>query len=233
VVKEAEENLREIRELAIGEGADILGVAGLKDLKGIYTFPPDLLSGFRFGISIGVGLDKHGSFDDSTEDEFAFPLLNKIAERICDHVHRRGYKAKRIAADERVEEHPPLRWRGDISHKAVAKSAGLGWIGRSMLLVTPEMGPRICLATVLTDMPLVPGVPMRNDCGTCSACVSACPIGSLRKRTFEYHPELLEDVLDVDSCDTRVEARPKETVLCYECMLACPVGKRDHKTKKV
>lgn len=233
MARDAEDNSREIRDLATDAGAQSIGFASLKDLKGIYTFPPDLLSGFRFGISIGVGLDKHGSYDDSTEDVFAFPLLNKIAERICDHVHRRGYRAKRIAADERVEEHPPLRWKGEISHKAIAMAAGLGWIGKSMLLVTPEMGPRVCLATVLTDMPLVSGAPMKNNCESCSACISSCPVGSLRYRSFEYHPESLDGVLDVDTCDTRVEARPRGTTLCYECMLACPIGKRSHGKKRV
>jgi len=233
VAKDAEENLQETRGIAFEAGAQLIGVADLRNLKGIYSFPPDLLSGFRFGISIGVGLDNHGTYDDSAEDRYAFPLLNNIAERICDHAHRLGYKAKRIAADERVEERPPLRWKGEISHKAVAKAAGLGWIGRSMLLVTPDMGPRVCLTTVVTDMPLVPGEPRKNNCGSCSACISACPIGALKKRNFEDHPELLEEVLDVDACDTRVEARPRGTVLCYECMLACPIGMGHQERKRV
>jgi len=233
VAKDAEENLRETRRIALENGADVVGVADLKRLTGIYTFPPHLLSGLRFGISIGVGLDRHGRYDDLTEDEFAFPLLNGIAEKIADHAHRRGHRAKRIAADERIEEHPPLRWRGEISHKAVAMTSGLGWIGRSMLLVTPELGPRVCLATVLTDMPLIAGTPMRNHCGDCSECVSACPIGSLTKREFEYRPDHLEEVLDVDTCDTKVEARPKGTALCYACMLACPFGGRKRRKKVV
>ena len=45
---------------------------------------------------------------------------------------------------------------GNISHKAVARTEGIGWQGKSLLIVSPQYGPRIRLATVLTDMPLEP-----------------------------------------------------------------------------
>ena len=65
---------------------------------------------------------------------------------------------------------------GQISHRAVAHQAGLGWIGRNLLLVTPEFGPRIRLITVITYAELDQGpVPLPNRCGTCPACIDSCP----------------------------------------------------------
>jgi epoxyqueuosine reductase QueG len=216
----------ELVKLAVQHGADLVGVADLLRLKGIFTFPPDLLTNWRCGVSIAVSLDKYGSYEDSTEEVYAFPLLTRIATRVRDFIEQEGFKARAIAADERIEEKPPLRWKGEISHKAVAKAAGLGWIGKSLLLITPEFGPRVCLTTVLTDMPLATGSPLENACSKCTRCIAACPAKALRERIFEDHPELLEEVLDVDSCDTHVENRPTGVDLCFECALACPKGRR-------
>jgi len=217
---------KELVNLAKEHGADLVGVANLRKLKGILTFPPTLLGNWRNGVSIAVSLNKYGLYDDSTEDVYAFPRLTKIASRVCYFIEQEGFKARAIAADERIEEKPPLLWKGEISHKAVAKAAGLGWIGKSLLLVTPEFGPRVCLTTVLTDMPLATGSPVENACGKCTRCIVACPAKALRERIFEDHPESLEEVLDVGSCDTRVENRPKGVDLCFECALACPKGRR-------
>jgi epoxyqueuosine reductase QueG len=220
------DNKEKLVKIAADHGADLVGVADLQKLKGILTFPPALLSNWKCGVSIAVSLDKYGLYEDSTEDVYAFPLLTRIATRVCEFIEQEGFKSHAIAADERIEERPPLRWKGEISHKSVAKAAGLGWIGKSLLLITPEFGPRVCLTTVLTDMPLATGFPMTNACGKCTSCILACPARALQDKTFKDHPESAEEVLDFDSCDTHVENRPEGVDLCFECMLACPKGRR-------
>ena len=67
-----------------------------------------------------------------------------------------------------------------FQHKTAATRAGLGWIGKSGLLVTPEYGPRIRMGTVLTDMELPYGQPVTEGmCGSCRLCVKSCPAGAL------------------------------------------------------
>ena len=57
-----------------------------------------------------------------------------------------------------------------------ATSAGLGWIGKNGLLINPDHGPRLSLATVLTDAPLRPDEPIEQClCGECTLCVEHCP----------------------------------------------------------
>jgi len=96
----------------------------------------------------------------------------------------------------------------------LAKGAGLGWQGRSLLIVSPEYGPIHRLVAVLTDMPLEPDQPIANRCEECSLCVDKCPEGALTLRQFEDHPESREDVLDVEAC--------RGDYGCKVCMVVCP-----------
>ncbi len=67
-----------------------------------------------------------------------------------------------------------------VLEQALAVLAGLGWIGKSSLLVNPRFGPSILLGGVMTDLVLKPDTPFVYDwCGRCNACVEACPTGAI------------------------------------------------------
>jgi epoxyqueuosine reductase QueG len=72
--------------------------------------------------------------------------------------------------------------RGHLSHKHVARMAGLGWIGRNNLLINKKYGSRIRLVTILTDLPLIADSPSGTDCGSCRACLQVCPAGAISER---------------------------------------------------
>jgi epoxyqueuosine reductase len=217
---------REIRKIAAKHGADLVGFADSRKLRGVFTHPADLLEEFPYAISLCVGLDKWDRYDTSTEDEFSFPRLEAAAAEVAKAIEKMGHKAKVIPPDRRVAHNSPLYWNGEISHKAVAKTAGLGWIGRSTLFVSSKFGPRICLATIMTDMPLPVGTPLKNRCGKCSKCIKSCPRGALRGACFEDHPKRIDLAIDVKDCGSLVNRTWKDGSICYECMLACPVGRR-------
>jgi epoxyqueuosine reductase len=118
---------------------------------------------------------------------------------------------------------------GQISHKAVAHQAGLGWIGRSLLFVTPEFGPRVRLITVLTDAELDEGpCPMDNRCGGCRACIDNCPLKALRYNDFTSYPNDRSDVLDHMICHRQEKAwlDLAEPRFCARCISICPRGRR-------
>ena len=207
-------------------GADLVGFADLTKLTGFFDITDDLIRELPFGVCVAVGLDRLGEYDSAMEDDRAFPLLEKIAQAVEKEIASNGYSARIIKPDKRVAHNSPLYWRGEVSHKAAAKTAGLGWIGKSTLLVTPELGPRVCLATVLTDMPLPVGEPMMNRCSKCSLCVKACPLGVLKGPTFQDHPREVDLALDVATCGRLVNRTWADGRMCYECMLACPKGRR-------
>ncbi len=78
--------------------------------------------------------------------------------------------------------------------------AGLGWIGKTALFVSPEFGPAVRLATVFTDLELPTGEPVTESrCGDCRACVDACPAGC--GRDVLWRPGMARELLfDAGAC---------------------------------
>ena len=92
-------------------------------------------------------------------------------------------------------------YSGAFPHKTAAVRAGLGWIGRSALFVSPQFGPRVRLCTVLTDCPL-PGAKTESSvsrCKTCNRCVKACPARAISG--VEYRPGMSRaELFDPEAC---------------------------------
>lgn len=79
---------------------------------------------------------------------------------------------------------PEARFRsmvdtGELSDRAVAERAGIGWSGKNTSIITPEFGSYVYLGEMITNLPLEPDKPIENRCGTCTKCLDACPTGAL------------------------------------------------------
>jgi epoxyqueuosine reductase QueG len=149
--------------------------------------------------------------------------LDQIALRISGALQRAGYQALPVPASKRTDDE---RISAVFSHKLAAHLAGLGWIGRSCLLVTPDHGPRVRWVTVLTDAPLRPtGQPMDERCGTCEECKKICPQNAIDGKPFR-ESEDREARLDVWACDRYFTEMEKSTGLpvCGMCLYICPYG---------
>ncbi|MFB9758631.1 tRNA epoxyqueuosine(34) reductase QueG [Ectobacillus funiculus] len=68
---------------------------------------------------------------------------------------------------------------GELSDRAVAERAGIGWSGKNCAIITPEFGSYVYLGEMLTNLPFPPDIPLEEGCGTCNKCVEVCPTGAL------------------------------------------------------
>lgn len=85
---------------------------------------------------------------------------------------------------------------GPVLERELARRAGLGWFGRNTMLLHPRRGSYFFLGTLLLELDLDYDEPFEADhCGTCNACVSACPTGALLGRDANGAP-----VMDATRC---------------------------------
>nr|WP_219914594.1 tRNA epoxyqueuosine(34) reductase QueG [Thalassobacillus sp. CUG 92003] len=79
---------------------------------------------------------------------------------------------------------PDLRYKsmvdtGELSDRAVAERAGIGFSGKNCAIITPEYGSYVYLGEMVTNIPFAPDEPVDDSCGDCNICVDACPTGAL------------------------------------------------------
>lgn len=68
---------------------------------------------------------------------------------------------------------------GELSDRAVAERAGIGWSAKNCSIITPEFGSYVYLGEMITNLPLEPDQPLEDQCGSCRKCLDVCPTGAL------------------------------------------------------
>ncbi len=159
-------------------------------------------SASAFVSRYGVGRDYH---------KLIRKRLELLARKISDVVGEFGYRAFADSAP--------------VMEKPLAQKAGIGWIGKHSNLLNRRAGSWFFLGELYTDLPLPCDQPESDHCGSCTACISACPTGAIvepyvvdaRKCisywTIEYRGSVPE------------EMRPQignRIFGCDDCQIVCP-----------
>lgn len=134
-----------------------------------------------------------------------------------------------------LERLPNVQFRsmvdtGELSDRAVAERAGIGWSAKNCAIITPEFGSYVYLGEMLTNVPFEPDTPMESQCGSCTKCIDACPTNALVQggqlnsqrciayltQTKDFLPEQFRKHLGnrLYGCDT--------------CQTVCPENKGKH-----
>jgi epoxyqueuosine reductase len=117
---------------------------------------------------------------------------------------------------------------GPVLEKALARNAGLGWIGKHTNLLARDAGSYFFIGEILTDLPLPADDPASAHCGTCAACIPACPTGAITapyrldaRRCISYLTLELHGAIPVELrrlIGNRIYG-------CDDCQLVCPWNK--------
>lgn len=205
----------------LSSGADVVGFA---ELKGFLD--ADIAHLYR-AVSIGICKNLN---------EKTVQLLNVLQKKTVEILKREGFRYFCIPPDsDRIKSTYKSKLYPLFTHKIAATSAGIGWIGRNGLLISPEHGPRLSLATVLTDAPLKAGIPVEAClCGDCRMCIDHCPSGAITGKDWSRERPFVEFVR-LDNCRSHkknskaVDGKPN----CGLCINICPYGRKNKKKNSI
>ncbi|MDP4086066.1 MAG: tRNA epoxyqueuosine(34) reductase QueG [Bacillota bacterium] len=131
-----------------------------------------------------------------------------------------------------LEKAPGVRLKsmvdtGELSDRAVAQRAGIGWSGKNCAIITPEFGSYVYLGEMITSIPFEPDLPMEDQCGSCTACLDACPTGAL-VQGGQINAQSCIGFLTQTKGFVPDEFRDKignRVYGCDSCQTACPANK--------
>lgn len=124
---------------------------------------------------------------------------------------------------------------GPILERDHSAQAGIGWHGKSTMLIDPKLGTWFFLAEILTTLELPPDEPAKDRCGKCTRCIDACPTGAITaphrldaRRCISYLTIELKGPIPL-------EFRPligDRIFGCDDCLDACPWNRFAQKSRE-
>lgn len=215
-------------------------IFGFANLTG---FLPRKFSHYHYGISIGKKLDdtitdnlKKGP---TLEYYFHYNQVNRELSEMSAMIHadlkRNNIHSFPVIPTISIGSEHYKRYLKtltyDISHKLVATRAGLGWIGKTDLLISFKFGPRLRLTTILLEQnPGCQELPVEESkCGDCNLCVIKCPAQAANGLLWNtgIHRDLF---FDARKCREKCGELAKKMLnvderICGLCVSVCPKGK--------
>ena len=120
---------------------------------------------------------------------------------------------------------------GPLLERPLAARAGLGWLGKSTMLLAPGFGPWVLLGAIATTLEVTPDAPLRKTCGSCTRCIVACPTGAIAADGGVLDSRLCISYHTIESREPiprELRSRFGDWIFgCDDCLDSCPVGARN------
>lgn len=218
---------RQLRDLLSGMGADLVGFGNVSGLApdgyktavvAAIALPPEIIDEIPAGPTPAY-VDTYNGYNRR---------LDEMSDAAAALLEQAGWRTLSMNRDHSPWSRETMA--SPFPHKTSATRAGLGWIGKCALLVTPEFGSAVRITVTLTDAPLEVAEPItRSRCGDCTACMEACPGKAVQGTLWEagMPRELLVDIpaCDKAASDCAQRTLGKRTTICGRCFAACPYTK--------
>lgn len=231
-------------------GLDRIGVCSVEDFEGVRASLEDRVA---TGLSGGLGFT-FANPGRATSLRESFPWAQRLVvgakaylpqagrpesadrrARVARFAVDDGYVPLRAGLEEVARSLVSIGHRCEILiddarlvDRAAAVRAGIGWWGKNTMVLAPGLGPWMLLGSIVTDAELAVTTPMSRDCGSCEACLPACPTGAL----------VAPGILDARRCLAAILQQPgviprwargvigDRLYGCDDCLEACPPGVR-------
>lgn len=151
--------------------------------------------------------------------------------RVFEKKLRRLAKAMR---DELGAAARPTVDYGPLLERPLAALSGMGWLGKSTMLLVPGFGPWVLLGAIATDLPLATDAPLKKSCGSCTRCVVACPTGAISAEGKVVDARLCISYHTIENrgpIPLELRAKFGSWIFgCDDCLESCPVGAQGNAT---
>jgi len=208
--KDIDQQLDELRRLILGSGATFVGFSDVAGKTG-YSF-----KNLHYAITIGIRLSDAIIDEISDKPTYTYfhhyrtvnSLLDQTALRGTLFIQSLGYGAAAVPASQTVND-VGAQYSAIFPHKTAAVLSGLGCIGKNGLFLHKQYGPRVRLATILTDMPVVSGKTEDHTADSAAGCmtgrgdgngVPSRRAGASPEKGGNGAPEIPSLCLDCDRC---------------------------------
>lgn len=215
----------------LSHGADLVGIGDLLEL------PLHIRCDLPIGICVAVKYPKEvirGISNLPTREYYdQYNHLNEKLDMLvtlgADVLKGLGYQA--VPQTIKYVNQFETDYDSLLPHKTVATRAGLGWIGKSALLVTETFGSSIRISSILTDAPLKAAKPInKSKCGDCKVCTISCPAGAISGKLWETDIPR-DEFFNAVTCRKAARDRANkgfgmEITQCGKCIEVCPYTRR-------
>ncbi len=217
-----------IKYFILSKGADIVGIASENRFKEAPDGhkPQDILPDAK-SVIVFANINPNTLVVDGPATSYHnmmlafYTKLDLIANETAIFIELQGGAAIPVPADDPYSDWNPdkMHGRGDLSHKHAAQAAGLGRLGKNSLLITPEYGNRVQLASVVTSLELEPDLLIESELcpSDCTLCMESCPVKAITDKQV-VNQKLCRSYMFLEL------PKGQKIYDCRECRTACLIG---------